>query len=122
MDRHEETLTDLTRAVELSSESENFYQRRAEILRSTGRHDEALDDFTNALELLSGSIEAAPENASHHFDKGHLLFGLDPIEEAVLECLEVIRLLPRDVFNPHGHIRRHWRADGQVATMVHVPP
>ena len=99
MGRYEDALTDLTRAIELNPKSEEAYWERAETLRTTGRHNEALDDFAHTLDLLSRLIEARPENASHHFNKGYLLFGLDRVEEAILEFLEVIRLRPHDILS-----------------------
>jgi tetratricopeptide (TPR) repeat protein len=49
---HPKALEHLSRAIELSPETGNYYYWRADTLIRLGRHDSALADYTRALELM----------------------------------------------------------------------
>jgi len=53
MERHDEALADLNRAIELDPNQTRAIADRGETYRITGRYDEALADFNRAIELDS---------------------------------------------------------------------
>ncbi|MBV8884635.1 MAG: tetratricopeptide repeat protein [Chroococcidiopsidaceae cyanobacterium CP_BM_RX_35] len=52
MQRYDEALVDLNRALNLDSQSARTLGNRGELYRLTGRYDEALTDLNRAIELL----------------------------------------------------------------------
>jgi tetratricopeptide (TPR) repeat protein len=54
MDRYDEALTDLNRAIELDPGDAGYYAARGQAYQATGRNDEALADFDRATELDPG--------------------------------------------------------------------
>jgi tetratricopeptide (TPR) repeat protein len=85
------------------------HAEHAEALQRADRPEEAIAAHDRAITL-------APDNASLHFNKGHLLVGLGRFEEAIPELLDVTRLRPDDVLGARvllGAIA--WPADAQEA-------
>ena len=54
MERYDEALADLTRAIELDPEKAWYVASRGRTYRLMERYDEALADFTRAIELDRG--------------------------------------------------------------------
>ncbi|MGW0802657.1 hypothetical protein [Nonomuraea sp. NPDC002799] len=66
------------------------HAEHADAMYRVGRPEDALIAYDHAITL-------DPDNASLHFNKGHLLFGLARFEEAASELVVVTRLRPNDV-------------------------
>ena len=92
LDRHEDALADLTRAMDLDPElAAEILAKRGEIFRLLGRYEEALIDLDRATEL-------DPQDATALGSRGAAYFGLDRHEDALADLDRAIEIIPEYAF------------------------
>ncbi len=92
LDRHEDALADLTRAMELDPElAAEILPKRGEIFRLLGRYEEALVDLDRATEL-------DPQDATALGSRGAAYLGLDRHEDALADLDRAIEMIPGYAF------------------------
>lgn len=88
-DRHEETVEDCTRAIELGRKTTCIYNSRGYAWYCRDEYDKAIEDYTKAIAL-------DPEDAAAYFNRGSAWQSKGEYDKAIADYDRVIELDPED--------------------------